>query len=329
VRCIEEISRPAAIAADRRDSAAGAAPRPWMAGFDVLRLVSLAAIVAFHAGAPGSRYTAWRLPALTIISAALAAGRRRPRPLSEQARRSASRLLAPWAFWCAVYGIVDLATYMRLGTSIVQELGPRVLVTGASVHLWYLPFAFVMVMIVDAARRLTEGLPTAGTCALATGIAVAALVAVALEGSYRDDAGTPWPQWQRSIPAVFLGLAVGTATRRGSGRDMAVLASATASACAVIAVVLGDDLAARYGMAMVLVAAASTWRFDPPRWLAEAAGLAMGVYLIHMVIHRAIYFTSNRLPTPDLSPTAQALAAVALSFAAAWALSRTPLRRLV
>lgn len=300
-----------------------------MAGFDVLRLVALAAIVAFHAGAPGSRYTAWRLPALTIISAALAAGRREPRPLAEQARRSAARLLAPWAFWCAVYGAVDAAIYWRLGTSVVQELGPRVLVTGASVHLWYLPFAFVMIMAVDAARRLTEGLPAAGTCALAATVALAALVAVALDGSYRDDAGTPWPQWLRAIPAVFLGLAVGTATRRGSGRGVALLATSTATACAAVAVGLGDDLAARYGMAMILVAAAASWRFDPPRWLTDAAGLAMGVYLIHMVVHRAIYFAFNRLPTPDLPPTAQALAVVALSFAAAWALSRTPLRRLV
>lgn len=302
-----------------------------VAGFDALRLAALVAIVAFHAGAPGSEYTAWRLPALAIISAALAAGREAPRPAAERARKSAARLLAPWAFWCGVYGAVELASHLRLGVSIVDELGPRILLTGTSVHLWYLPFAFAMLLFVDMARRLTDRLPPASVCALATATALLTLAAVAVEGSHRDDAGTPGPQWLRTAPAVFFGLAVGTAMRREELRDRGLLAVTVVAcvACAAIAAGLRDDLAARYGLAMLLVAPASTWRAQPPRWLAAAAGMAMGVYLVHMAVHRAVYAVSNRLPTPDLPPAGQAALVIALSFAAVALLSRSPLRRFV
>jgi len=307
-----------------------AAHRARLASFDVLRLAALTAIVAFHAGAPGSRYTAWRLPALAIISAALAAGRAEPLPIASRARRAGGRLLVPWLFWCGVYGAVELASHLRHGASILDELGPRVLATGTSVHLWYLPFAFAMLLFVEVARRLTDRLPPAAVCCAAIATAALMLAALAVDKPYLGDAGTPGPQWLRSLPAPFLGLAVGTAMRRElGGRRLLAVTAAAAAACALIAVRLEDDLAARYGVALLLVAPASTWRFEPPRWLAEAAGLGMGVYLVHMLVHRAVYAVSNRLPTPDLPPAAQALLVIALSFAAAAALVRSPLRRFV
>ncbi len=322
--------RPGAVAVDRRGTAAATGERSRVAGFDVLRLAALTAVVAFHAGAPGAGYTAWRMPALTIITTALVAGRGEPRPLAEQARRSASRLLIPWLFWCAVYAAIDACFYLKIGKCLLDELGVRVLLTGTSIHLWYLPFAFVMVLAVNAARRATDRMPPAAIGAVAAVVAVAALVIVARDGTYRLESGpTPWPQWLRVVPAVFLGLAVGTVTRRLSGRELAVVAAAVAAAGVAAAAALGDELPARYAVAIVLVASATRWRSRPPRWLAEAAGLGMGVYLVHIAVYRVVYAATHRLPTPDPSPTVLALMVVALSFAAAWGLSRTPLKRFV
>jgi surface polysaccharide O-acyltransferase-like enzyme len=274
---------------------------------------------------------AWRLPTLAIISATLAAGRGEPRPLSQQARKSGSRLLLPWLFWCGVYGVVELATYLRHGTSIVDELGGRVFLTGTSVHLWYLPFAFVMVLFVNVARRLTAGVRPSYSCLLAALLAVLSLAVLAIDKPYFGDEGTPAPQWLRCLPAIFLGLAVGTATRHAELRRSGVIAVVLVNsvACALIAARLEDALAVRYGLAMLLVALASTWRFEPPRWVAAAVGMAMGVYLVHMSVHRVVYAVSNRLPTPDLTPSAHAVLVILLSFAAVWALMQSPLKRFV
>lgn len=301
-----------------------------VAGFDVLRLVALTAIVAFHAGAPGAEYTSWRLPALAIISASLAAGRD-PRSFTGQVRKSASRLLAPWAFWCGVYGVIDLSLQLRLGVSIVDDLGVRVLLTGTSVHLWYLPFAFTMMVFINVARRLATRMNPGLFAGLAVGIALLGLAALAVHKPYEGDAGTPGPQWLRCLPAVFLGLGMGTAMRHEAlGRPALVgLALATAAACGAIAVGLQDDLALRYGLAALLVAAAASWRFDPPHWLTATVGLGMGVYLVHMAVHRVVYALANRLPTPDLTPAGQGLVVIVLSFALVAALSRTRLKGFV
>lgn len=301
-----------------------------VAGFDALRLVSLTAIVAYHAGAPGAEYTSWRLPTLAIISASLAAGRD-PRPFPGQVRRSAARLLAPWAFWCGVYGAIELASHLRLGVSIVDELGPRVLLTGTSIHLWYLPFAFAMMLFINLSRRLTSRVGPAPFSFAAVAIAVAMLAALAVDKPYQGDAGMPGPQWLRCLPAVFLGLGMGTAMRHDVlGRPAPVaLALATAAASGAIAAGLHDDLAVRYALAALLVAAAASWRFDPPRWLTPVVGMGMGVYLVHIAVHRAVYAVSNRLPTPDLPHLGQGLAVILLSFALVAVLSRTPLRRFV
>ncbi|WP_068414389.1 acyltransferase family protein [Planctomyces sp. SH-PL62] len=305
--------------------------RERVAGFDVLRLGALLAIVWFHTGAPGAEYTAWRLPTLAIISATLAAGRAERRPLPQQIRKTGARLLLPWLFWCGVYGVVELATYLRHGTSIVDELGGRVFLTGTSVHLWYLPFAFAMILFINLARRLTAGVRPTYACLLPALLAVLSLAVLAIDRPYEGDVGTPAPQWLRCLPAVFLGLAVGTATRHASLRRSGVIAVVlvNSAACALIAIRFDDPLAVRYGLAMLLVALASTWRFEPPRWVAAAVGMAMGVYLVHMSIHRLVYAVSNRLPTPDLSPAAHAVVVIAFSFAAVWALSQSPLKRFV
>src|SRR5262249_52523884 len=108
-----------------------------VAGFDVLRIAAISAIVWFHTGAPGSEYMVWRLPALTMISSMLASSRPQRRSVVEQARRSASRLLVPWLFWCSIYGVVELLDYLRKGEWIVDDLGPYVLLSGTSVHLWF------------------------------------------------------------------------------------------------------------------------------------------------------------------------------------------------
>ena len=300
-------------------------------GFDVLRLTALAAIVWFHTGAPGAEYMAWRLPALAIISAALAASRDR-RPLACQARRSSERMLAPWLFWCGVYGVVELASHLRFGSSILDDLGPRVFLTGTSVHLWYLPFAFAMMLFVNVARRLTDAMRPLHATALALSAATTLLAVLAIDPSYRDDAGTPGPQWMRSLPAMFLGLAVAAALRDAGTRRLGLLLTLTvanSASCALLAILFEDDLAARYGLAMLLVGPAATWRFDPPRWLTSAAGLGMGVYLVHMSIHRTVYAVFNRLPTPDLPPVPHAVTVIVLSFAAAWLLAQTPLKRFI
>ncbi|WP_165075975.1 acyltransferase family protein [Paludisphaera rhizosphaerae] len=301
-----------------------------VAGFDVLRLVALTAIVAFHAGAPGADYTAWRLPTLAIISASLAAGRD-PRSFSGQVRKSASRLLAPWAFWCGVYGVIDLSLQLRLGVSIVDDLGARVLLTGTSVHLWYLPFAFTMMLFINVSRRLTTRMNPGLFSGMAVALALLALAALAVHKPYQGDAGTPGPQWLRCLPAVFLGLGMGTAMRQETlGRPALVgLALATAAACGAIAAGLHDELALRYGLAALLVAAAASWRFDPPQWLTATVGMGMGVYLVHMAVHRVVYALANRLPTPDLTPAGQGLVVIVLSFALVAALSRTRLKRFV
>src|SRR5690606_24948361 len=134
---------------------------------------------------------------------------------------------------------------------------------GPSVHLWYLPFAFAVVLFINGSRRLTARLQPWLACLLAAGLAALALAILSIDKPYYGDEGTPAPQWLRCLPAVFLGLAVGTASRHPTLRvpGMTAVLLINSLACALIAVRMQDPLAVRYGLAMLLVAVASTWRF--------------------------------------------------------------------
>lgn len=194
-----------------------AAPRNQ--NLELVRIISAFGIVQFHAGAPGAEVGFSGL--IAFVSMALyfsASSGNIPRTTFRQI----TSLLRPWAFWWMAYGGLNLVVR---GYFIAPDLSwLSGILYGTSQHLWYLPFIFAALLVVEQTRsKFSPRLQTALYGSAGIGMLV-------LAGIWREPSlalPLPLPQFVHALPAVFLGAAIGFGTganARGLVATICVLA---------------------------------------------------------------------------------------------------------
>lgn len=234
--------------------------------FELLRIVSAAGIVWFHAGVTGPQigYTGLTVFLLLTPLFELGANFERRTPWV----RLASRLLVPFAFWSVVYAAANVVK----GKPVLNLEGGLLLgaVAGPSIHLWYLPFmAAVLALLGLLKARLDPR--TIGVLGF--------LAVVPLIGAFhfiRPDvalAPQPLPQWFHASIPVLLGIVIG-ANREGNEALRGVVISALALAF----LLWGDVQVLQFlaGVILVELAARISWSHAKVN---RVAGMMMGVYL--------------------------------------------------
>ncbi|OOY29401.1 hypothetical protein BMI90_03920 [Thioclava sp. L04-15] len=125
------------------------------ATIDYLRLIAAFAIVWFHANAPGHSIAYAGLAFfLVLLGMPSRAG------IADRARR----LLRPFLVWSVIYGAARIALSLARGEPSFDWVEPSMLFTGTQLHLWFLPFAFVVGQIyrVITSNHLVMAIPIAG-----------------------------------------------------------------------------------------------------------------------------------------------------------------------
>lgn len=115
-------------------------------------------------------------------------------------RRRAGGLLVPWVFWFVVYAALNVA---RGRHSVPTEGGAIAgILSGPSIHLWYMPFVFLCLVTLDVLRTRLSGT----TLSLAgAGLALLILATTPLWRMPSLALAAPLPQWMHAAPAVLAG----------------------------------------------------------------------------------------------------------------------------
>jgi hypothetical protein len=205
------------------------------------------------------------LPFFLILLVLLALPAAQCMSFTDFAALRARRLLRPWLIWSAVYAALKLA---------------EVAVTGAPLHLWFLPFAFAASLWVYGLARLRQVLPVP----VQTLCAVLLLAALALL-SLHQRGGLPVPvaQWVFAGPAVCLGsifALLGTRTMQ-QAPAVALVVAGLVGAAMLLSGPGGVLQIAVAGTVFALCTAYPRPATPVSRWAAEAA---MGVYLVHPLV---------------------------------------------
>lgn len=242
---------------------------------DMMRLVAACGIVIFHAGGPGAAIGYAGLHFFLILLPLFAfdsGGRVRART------GRAERLLLPWLGWGLIFGALKLAEVVAMGKPWHVEFQLWMLVTGPALHLWFLPFAFVVTSVLPLLQPLSNAIAQRQGPALAVAAGLATLSGLSL--GLLPMAGTtpPWPQYAFGIPGVLLGLAIGLSP--GQRARWMVLAT----------LIAGFHLAGwpQGALQLAIAGAAILACLQMPRTAGplsrQAAGMALTVYLLHPLI---------------------------------------------
>lgn len=243
--------------------------------FEALRLVAALGVVTFHGPTPHKDVPYAGLVVFSLLSPLVDvrynwARRRSPGAL-------AKALLVPWVFWYAAYAALQLV----VGATVFNpDDWFSALMAGPAAHLWFLPFIFVVLVLLNQTKqRVSERVVFLTSVVAALALLLTAPYWRALQPP------APWAAWLHATPAIFLGIALGLAERVGFLR-FALVPLVGAVVLVGFWSLPGVSLPYMLGTASVLavmwLGSRTTLAFD----VEPLSRCAMGIYLVHPVFQR-------------------------------------------
>lgn len=165
---------------------------------ELLRIVSAFGIVWFHTSVLGKDIAYSGLIAFLIISMYFSAS---PKSKYKSIVQRATRLLVPWLFWLIFFGAINLLLkkpILKTDNGILAGL-----LAGTSIHLWYMPFIFMAVIVFDFTKQWIRGSMLAYGCAF---IIIALFATAGLWRPWSLGLGSPWAQYIHALNGVLIGV---------------------------------------------------------------------------------------------------------------------------
>jgi surface polysaccharide O-acyltransferase-like enzyme len=305
-------------------------PAERIANIDRLRVLAAIGIVWFHADEAPYRHIAYAgLPIFLLIFCSLLTSQARETTTVEMLRRRCGRLLKPWLFWSAIYGLCRLTKALSAPDtgSAWAMLSTETLLAGTSIHLWYLPYAFLWSLVIYTLNRRTSHIrgPIVVLTAMVVGMT---LLAIHATGTW-DDLGRPLPQWEFGLAAIPFGFAIGrcltVASRERRRLFLVTIAMVVAIECQILYRLGFGPQVLPHGIGVTLVCVAYCWEVRGGTVIASLAPLAFGVYLIHPLVAYAL----RALPAINGHHLVVIPLTVCISALATLVLMRTPLKQFV
>lgn len=189
-----------------------AAP-PRNASFDYARLIAVIGIIWFHTAAPYGDigYSGLSFFVILLVFMAipqikhLRPTRHRAPAFLRYATARGIRLLVPWLGACVLYGSLKLAEVSR-GAAWGEEFNTTMWLTGTALHLWFLPFAFAICLMLWPLGRWIDHLKRPVRLHLCMLFMCLSLIALAFWQT--ADLTAPVAQWAYAMPSVCLGLSL-------------------------------------------------------------------------------------------------------------------------
>lgn len=118
-----------------------------------------------------------------------------------------NRLIVPWIIWCFIYAVGNKVIHGYFFT--VDEIDLFTLLRGSKTHLWYLPFMFTILVIVNSQRK-TDDLIVVISCLL---LYIFMMFLTPIWRQFSVNLPEPFPQYFHILPAVFASLAISKSSK--------------------------------------------------------------------------------------------------------------------
>lgn len=247
---------------------------------ELLRIFCAFGIIWYHSASTGRDIAYAGLVAFLIISLYFSAKiKSPPKPVLERAKI----LLIPWIFWSIFYGAINLAQN-RPFFSADNGITAGVL-TGSSLHLWYMPFIFFVIIIFDYIKRyLTAGM-------LCYACAALALMLLWLNSSWRPQSlalGAPYAQYAHALDGVFIGVFFANCSALPRTMRAGFIAAILAFVMLFAWSVPGIGVTYLVGIALAALILLPDWNLSFPVNISVLSECTLGIYLSHVFWIRVV-----------------------------------------
>ena len=265
------------------------------ASFDYARLIAVIGIIWFHTSAPyghvgysGLAYFLILIPVLAVPQIGrLRHMRHRAPPIFRYAATRGVRLLVPWLVASLVYGGLKTVEVAH-GAAWGDEFSNTMWLTGTALHLWFLPFAFVIGLMLWPMGRWATHMTRTIRAHLCVTCMCAALMALAYWQT--AELSAPLAQWVYALPAILLG----TSFALTGGSFWRMLGIAALFFCMALSANWTTGLQ-ELGIATAVLLGCQALKTKPNALSSLAARVSLSLYLIHPAV-AAVVLRSHFIP---------------------------------
>jgi surface polysaccharide O-acyltransferase-like enzyme len=242
---------------------------------DYLRFISAIGIVWFHTHAPGKTLAYTALPCFIAIMALYGI---KPGRLKEAAHRRATRLLGPWLKWSLVYTVASIVINLKRGEPPFDWFEWAMVAYGPWIHLWFLPFAFFVGVLLAPLLDMTAKSTRKRNLAL-SGILGITLILI-LFGP--DAASTPISQWIFGIETLGVCLPLFFST----GSKIARFALSTSAGLMILVwhSTSSSTDATAVGLGVFSALVANKLKISSSKASLACSKLSLHIYLVHPLL---------------------------------------------
>ncbi len=258
-----------------------------IANIERLRILGAFGIVWFHnQNAPLRSIGYAGLPIFLLVFISLIVRYSHFHDFTGFTKRRAYRLLLPWLFWSAVYGVCMISKAVLQSEPILENFSASTFLVGTRIHLWYLPYSFGIALCLYFINKFSSEISDLTIVLTMLFFSVATLGASSATMSYSMP--VPLPQWLFGLSSLPLGIAIGRCcyiiNKRTEILLMTTIASVAIISCLLLVKMGYTNLALPYSIGTVLVCIAHLWHGHYGKLTQFAAPLTYGIYLIHPLV---------------------------------------------
>lgn len=257
---------------------------------ELLRIIAAFGIVWFHSGYSLGREIAYSgLVVFLVFSAYFATKSASKYSIAQRA----SRLLLPCLIWSVIYGGLK---YLN-GSSIFPDHSGflRALLITPSIHLWYLPFIFFCVVLIDWGKLVLSHNAMAILAVLSS-----ALLLLSSSVWREFDVASPLAQYLHALPAIFWGIFLGQNHLLADKLRLALIIPFFIVLLIVFAMgISGVSVTYSLGILLTSILLMNKSYITEHAFIAELSKLTLGIYLSHVALlfaFRQLGLTNALLP---------------------------------
>lgn len=255
---------------------------------EIARIISAFSIICFHSGVKGTEIFYAGLIVFIAISIYLASRTSQTGIL--YLTGISKRLLVPWVFWIITYGVFNLLmgrTIVPLENGLVSGI-----LTGSSVHLWFIPFLFICLALYSYLKKYILGHTIA---VVAATLAIAMFASASIWRLKSIEYGSPIAQYFHALPGLFFSIYF------ANFKSLRAIYYFPLLALIVVAAILAiQPLGLTYlvGIPICLFLYKEVLHNLRLSWLTMVSNCMLGVYFLHVIvlnILRKINFSDGML----------------------------------
>ena len=248
------------------------------ADIEVLRIISAFAIVCYHSRI---HFCLFGLIIFLIVSAMFSGD---GQGLQSSVNKRFMRIMYPWIFWSLTYGvrrITDGGQFYDLSNGVIAGI-----LSSPSIHLWYLPYMFVILVVTDQIKLYVS------TTKFSIACGVLSAATLLLSKFWRDPSltyGYPWAQYIHGASAAFFGLFLASFKKLDLRISMALIALNMAAAIHLLSTKWGgQEYVIAYAIMILTVVAGGKQMISKKSLLYKISQCSFGIYLVHVLMNSVV-----------------------------------------